>query len=37
MEIDYCQLWNIPIQYLNVEKPIKGFVALKEWFECLSR
>ena len=37
MEIEYCQLWNIPIQYLNVEKPIKGFVALKEWFECLSK
>jgi hypothetical protein len=20
MEIDYCQLWNMPIRYLNAEK-----------------
>jgi hypothetical protein len=37
MEIEYCKLWNMPIKYLNVEKPIKGFVALKEWFKWLSR
>jgi len=37
MEIEYCELWNMPIRYLNVEKPIGGFIALKEWFEWLSR
>ena len=33
MEIDYCQLWNMPIRYLNAEQKRKPIIFQKEWFK----
>lgn len=36
-EIDYCQLWNMPIRYLNANKERTKISFSKEWFKWLSR
>ena len=37
LEIDYCQLWNMPIRYLNAKTEHTRPIISKEWFKWLSR
>ena len=37
MEIDYCELWKIPIRYLELSNKRKPIIFPKEWFKWLSR